>query len=123
MLRFLSVISLLPFISCQQPQKDCSHFKTGTFRFEAMVGTKMETTTFVRNDSLEIDYFRGKADTSSIRWINDCEYIVKKLHPKNSAEQKAVHMRILNTDGNQYTFDFNIVGQSKKKTGTATKVD
>jgi len=86
-----------------------------------MLGTEVETTTFVRNDTLEIDYFRGRADTASIRWINDCEYIVKKLNPKNRAEEKAIHMKILTTDGDNYTFEYNIVGDSKKAKGTATK--
>ena len=86
------------------------------------MGTELETTTFFRNDSIEIDYFRGKSDTSSIRWINECEYIVKKLNPKNMAEEKAVHIRILNSNNNQYTFDYAIVGQTTRKKGTATKV-
>jgi len=86
-----------------------------------MVGTELLTTTFVRNDSIEIDYFRGKADTSSVRWINDCEYIVKKLHPKNRNEEKAIHMKILTTEGNQYTFEYNVVGETRKERGTALK--
>ena len=110
-------------LSCFEGKRDCSDFKTGTFKFEAIVGTKIETTTFVRNDSIEIDYFRGKADTSSIRWINECEYIVKKINPKNRMEEKAVHMKILSTKNNTYTFEYNIVGQKKKQQGTAVKVE
>ena len=91
------------------------NFKTGTFEFEALVGTEVLTTTFVRTDSIEIDYFRGKADTSSVRWINDCEYIVKKLNPKNRAEEKAIHMKILSTQQDQYQFEYNVVGDSNKK--------
>lgn len=121
--RFLYLIAVLNFISCNQPQKDCQSFKTGTFTFEALVDTEIETTTFVRNDSIEIDFFRGKADTSSIRWLNDCEYIIKKLNPKNMAEEKAIHVRIINTEDNQYTFDYGIVGLNKKKKGTAVKVN
>lgn len=108
-------------VACYQPERDCASFRTGTFTFEAVLGTEVETTTFVRNDTLEIDYFRGKADTASIRWINDCEYIVKKLNPKNRAEEKAIHMKILTTQGNTYTFEYNMVGDSKKAKGTATK--
>ncbi|MCB0457345.1 MAG: DNA topoisomerase IV [Flavobacteriaceae bacterium] len=120
--KYILILWALSSISCISKEKNCTNFKTGTFTFETLVGTEMETTTFVRNDTIEIDYFRGKADTSSIRWINDCEYIVKKLHPKNMAEQKAVHMQIMLTNGNQYTFDYNIVGQTQKKRGTVTKI-
>jgi|TARA_R110002020_G_scaffold4110_4_gene18350 hypothetical protein len=102
--------------------RDCEAFKTGTFEFEALVGTEITKTTFVRNDSIEIDYFRGKADTSYIRWINDCEYIVKKKNPKNQAEKRAIHMKILSTEGNTYQFEYNLVGEPRKEKGTAVKV-
>lgn len=120
--RLLALLLFISLLACQENEKNCTDFKTGTFTFEALVGTVLETTTFKRNDSIEIDYFRGKSDTSSIRWINDCEYIVKKLNPKNMAEEKAVHIRILNSNNNQYTFDYAIVGQTTRKKGTATKV-
>ena len=120
--RLLAFSLLILLFACQQKEKNCTNFKTGTFTFEALVGTELETTTFLRNDTIEIDYFRGKADTSSIRWINECEYIVKKLNPKSMAEEKAVHIRILNSNNNQYTFDYAIVGQTTRKKGTATKV-
>ncbi|HBY69578.1 MAG: DNA topoisomerase IV [Flavobacteriaceae bacterium] len=117
-----STLFLFTLISCYQPERDCKKFKTGTFEFKALVGTQLETTTFKRNDSIEIDYYQGKADTSSIRWINDCEYIVQKINPKNRAEEKAIHMKILTTDNNEYTFEYNIVGQTNKQKGTAVKV-
>lgn len=120
--RLLAFSLLILLFACQQKEKNCTNFKTGTFTFEALVGTELETTTFLRNDTIEIDYFRGKADTSSIRWINECEYIVKKLNPKSMAEEKAVHIRIINSNNNQYTFDYAIVGQTTRKKGTATKV-
>ena len=109
-------------ISCYQPERNCAYFKTGTFEFEALVGTEVLKTTFVRTDSIEIDYFRGKADTSTIRWINNCEYIVKKKNPKNQADKKAIHMKILTTDGNNYIFEYNEVGKKQKQRGTAVKV-
>ncbi len=111
------------FVSCYNPERKCENFRVGIFEFEALVGTEILKTTFVRNDSIEIDYFRGKADTSSIRWINDCEYILKKLNPRNMADQKAIHMKILTTDKNTYTFEYNIVGQTKKERGFARRVD
>ncbi len=117
----LFLLSLL-CSSCYNAERNCSNFKTGTFEFEALVGTEITKTTFVRNDSVEIDYFRGRADTSSIRWINDCEYIVKKQNPKNRAEEKAIHMKILTTNGDTYLFEYNVVGQTRKERGTAIKV-
>jgi len=119
-LYFILLISTLS--SCYSPERNCNDFRVGTFDSEAVIGSEVLTTRFVRNDSLEIDYFRGKADTSSIRWINDCEYIVKKLHPKNMAEEKAIHMKILTTNGDEYVFEYNVVGNDRKEKGTAKKI-
>ena len=116
------LLSFLIF-SCYNPERNCQDFKTGTFEYEALIGTELLTTTFNRNDTLEIDYFNGKSDSSSIRWINDCEYIVKKINPKNMAEEKAIHMKILTTKGNEYNFEYNIVGDTNKQKGTANKID
>ncbi|PHS64148.1 MAG: DNA topoisomerase IV [Flavobacterium sp.] len=116
------LLSLLVF-SCYSPERNCKDFKTGTFEYQALVGTEVLTTTFFRNDTIEIDYFKGKSDTSSIRWINDCEYIVQKINPKSMAEEKAIHMKILTTNGDEYLFEYNIVGKTKKQKGTAKKIN
>jgi hypothetical protein len=118
----LSLALLLLLISCYSPERNCAHFKTGTFTYEALIGTEVITTTFTRNDIIEIDYFKGTVDTSSLRWINDCEYIVKKINPQSMSEKKAIHMKILTTDGDKYVFEYNIVGDTKKIKGTAEKI-
>jgi len=108
---------------CYQQERVCTDFHTGTFEFETYINGTLATTTFVRNDTIEIDYFEGKSDTASIRWINDCEYVVRKLHPKNMAEEKAIHMKILTTDKDTYTFEYGLVGVKKnKQKGTAKKI-
>lgn len=121
---FIPVSLLLLLLNCSQPERNCSHFQKGTFEFETFLNGELAKTTFIRNDSVEIDFFRGQSDTSSIRWINDCEYIVKKLNPTNRQEEKAIHMKILTTDKSTYTFEYGLVGQSKnKQIGTAKKID
>jgi hypothetical protein len=119
----VSLCFLLLITGCYSPERNCQGFKTGTFSYEALVGTEVLTTVFVRTDTLEIDYFQNKSDTSSIRWINDCEYIVQKINPKNRAEKKAIHMKILTTQNNTYLFEYNIVGDSQKQKGTAKKIN
>jgi hypothetical protein len=103
-------------------ERNCKDFKTGKFSFEYEVDGVKKTTLFVRNDSIEIETFEGKTDTASIRWVNDCEYILRKLHPKNMAEEKAIGMKILSTSGNTYTFEFGMVGNDQKQKGTVTKL-
>lgn len=118
-----ALLTTLLLSSCYQPERNCEHFKTGTFEFEALVGTEVMKTTFTRNDSIEIDFFKGKSDTSTIRWINNCEYIVQKKKPKNMSEKNAIHMKILTTDADTYVFEYNIVGDSNKQRGTAKKIN
>jgi len=117
-----SFLLLFTFIGCYSPERNCIDFKTGTFEYEALVGTEVLITTFVRNDSIEVDYFKGKSDTSTVRWINNCEYIVKKINPKNRSEEKAIHIKIVTTNINEYNFEYNIVGDTKKQKGTAKKI-
>lgn len=116
-------ILLLVVSSCYQPERNCTDFKDGKFSFTAKIDDVEHTTIFVRNDSLEIEYYGGKVDTSSVRWINDCEYIVKKLHPKNMAEEKSIHMKILSTTSDSYTFEYRVVGSANKSIGTAVRTE
>jgi len=120
----LSILLIL-FItsSCYKNQKNCSHFKTGTFQFNFEINGQKKTSLFERTSTTEIDYFEGKTDTSSIRWINDCEYILEKRHPKNMREEKAIHVKILSTTEKTYTFEFSNVGNSQKQKGTITKIN
>ena len=118
-------IYLLPFLllfSCYNVERKCSDFKTGKFKFEYEVNGVKKTTVFERKDSIEIETFEGKTDTATIRWVNDCEYVIQKKHPKNMAEEKAIQMKILTTIANSYTFEFGMVGSDAKQTGTVIKL-
>lgn len=118
---FVFTFLLLFLAACYQPNRDCTSFKNGKFSFTASIKGEEKTTIFVRKDTMELDFFEGKVDTSSVRWINDCEYVVKKINPKNKAEEKSVHMKILSTEEDSYTFEYGIVGESKKSRGRAIK--
>lgn len=117
------VLSGLLLASCYQQERNCKDFKTGKFKFEYEIDGHKKTTFFERTDDFEIENFEGKTDTASVRWVNDCEYILQKIHPKNMQEQKAVQMRILTTKENSYTFEFSIVGDANKQKGTVTRLN
>ena len=119
---WLIMLLLLTTTSCYEPQRDCNAFKNGTFNFTSVIDGQEKTTTFIRNGEMEIDFYDNKIDTSRVRWINDCEYIVRKLNPRNIAEEKSIHMKILSTTDNSYTFEYSIVGESRKSKGTAVKM-
>ncbi len=127
-MKYLMLLALaIQFTACSGPERRCNDFKTGTFSFQEFVNGELQTTTFVRNDTIEIDYFKNRIDTFSIRWINDCEYVMKSLNPKNQAEERPVHFKIIKTQGQAYTFEYAMVIKKNKaskryaKQGTATK--
>ncbi|MBF6608889.1 MAG: DNA topoisomerase IV [Flavobacterium sp.] len=122
MKRLLFAFVPLLLISCYDVERNCSDFRTGEFEFVYEVDGVKKTTTFIRTEDTEIDFYEGKADTSSVRWINDCEYIVQKINPKNMEEKKAIAMKILTTSENSYTFEFGVVGSANKQRGTVTKI-
>jgi len=120
------LIKLLPllllFVSCYDAERNCKNFKTGTFESEITIKGVKHVTTSIRTDSMVIETYRGKTDTASIRWINDCEYVLEKVHPKNMQEKKAIDIKILTTSKNSYTFEFGVVGNDQMQRGTAKKI-
>ena len=122
MKKTIVLLLLLPLLSCYNTEHNCKDFKAGKFKFEYKVEGVKKTTVFERNDSIEIETFEGKTDTSRIRWVNDCEYVLQKIHPKNMVEKKAIMMKILTTTKNSYIFEFGIVGSDAKQRGTVEKV-
>jgi hypothetical protein len=122
MKKIIFLLPLLLLISCYDVEHNCKDFKTGKFKFDYKVKGVTQTTFFERRDSIEIETYEGKTDTSSIRWVNDCEYILKKIHPRNMAEEKAIDMKILTTTKKTYTFEFGIVGKDERQRGTVEKI-
>jgi hypothetical protein len=116
-----SFILLALLTSCYNQERNCTDFKTGKFTSETEIDGKKYTSTFERNDSIQIESYEGKIDTFKVRWTNDCEYVMQNINPKNRAEKKSVQMKILTTNSDSYTFEYSFVGDSKKQRGTVTK--
>jgi len=124
MKKITSLLALFLLYSCfESPQRECKDFRIGKFQFDYEVDGIKKTTTFVRTENQEIDFYEGKSDTSSIKWINDCEYVIQKINPKNMQEKKAIAMKILSTTKDSYTFEFGIVGSPEKQIGTVKKIE
>lgn len=117
-------IPLFITISCYTPKRDCIPFHNGTFEFETIVNSSLETSRFIRNDTLEIEFYQGKVDSASIRWVNDCECILTRIHPETNQDKRPIRMRILTTKKDSYTFEYSLVGDLKNtQRGEVTKVD
>ena len=116
-LRNLKIKLLLIFLfSCSFPEKNCEKFKIGNFEFKTEIDGTEYISYFQRTDSTEIEVFNGVTDTSSVRWVSDCEFILKNINPKKS--KKSITMKILSTENDSYTFEYSIVGDdSNKKRG------
>jgi len=111
------------FISCSNKERKCQDFKTGKFQFTQDIDGEKQTSTFIRTENLQIETFKGKTDTASVRWVSDCEFILQKLHPKTMTERKAINMTILATEKNKYTFEYSFVGDAKKQRGVVSKLE
>lgn len=121
--KFLLILFLSTILaSCYNQERNCTDFKTGKFEFTQEIDGKKETSVFERTDSLQIETFRNEIDSSSIRWINDCEFILNKIKPKNREEKKGIHIKILSTTEDGYTFEYSYVGNTQKNKGKATKI-
>lgn len=118
----ITLLCLLLLTSCYNTEQNCKDFKTGKFKFEHEIDGVKKTTFFERNDSIEVETFEGKTDTANVRWISDCEYVLRKKHPKNTQEKSAIGMKILTTSKNSYTFEFGMVGVDTKQRGTVIKI-
>lgn len=128
MKRFFLILLFLLLTSCYTIERKCSDFKTGRFEFNYIVDGVEKTGQFTRTEALNIDDYEGNLDSSSVRWINDCEFILKKLHPKSNSEKDAIHMKILSTTSNSYTFEYKLAVKKLNKPirlekGIATKIN
>lgn len=122
MFKYILILTPLLFTSCYEQERNCNDFKTGKFKSEITIDGVKHTSTFERKDSIQIETYNGVIDTFDIRWINDCEYVMKNSNPKNRAEKKLVSMKILTTKDNTYVFEYNYVGDTNKQKGTVTKL-
>ncbi|MDT0557493.1 hypothetical protein RM697_02460 [Ichthyenterobacterium sp. W332] len=107
----LLLILFFGFTSCYTIERDCKDYKTGTFYFTYTIDGVETKGTFTRTENLNIDYFNGKVDSASIRWINDCEFIQRKINPKSMFEQEAIHFKILTTTDSSYTFEYKLAAK------------
>ena len=111
------------FLSCYTPNRDCLPFHNGTFEFEAIINNSLETSRFIRNGTLEIEFYKGSVDSSTVRWVNDCECILTRLNPETNQDKRPIRMRILTTKKDSYTFEYSLVGNYKNtQRGTIKKI-
>ncbi|WP_147678753.1 DNA topoisomerase IV [Algibacter pacificus] len=120
-MKFLYLLPLLFLFNCYETTRNCKDFKTGTFYSEVTIDGELYKSKFERNETIQVEIYDNKIDSSQLRWINDCEVVFKTINPKNMAEQKDIHLKILTTTDSSYTYEYSYVGETKKQKGIAYK--
>ena len=117
------LLLLILFISCDYPDRDCKDYHTGNFYTETTVNDITYKSTFSRNyNGIQIEEFEGKVDSSNVRWVNDCEMILSPINPKSLNEKKNILIKILKTTDSSYTYEYSILGNSKKLKAEAIRI-
>ncbi|MGB1444728.1 MAG: DNA topoisomerase IV [Flavobacteriaceae bacterium] len=123
MKKIFYLLGAIGCICCYNVERNCNDFHTGTFQFQQIIGDQLQTSTFLRTESLEVEYFNTKVDSASIRWINDCECVLTKLNPKSNQDKRPISIKIISTKENEYVFEYALVGNQKnKQRGTIVKL-
>ena len=102
-------------MSCYNVKRNCQDFHTGTFQFQQIIGDQLQTSRFLRTDSLEVEYFNTQVDSASIRWINPCECVLTKLNPTSNQDKRPIAIKIISTSQKEYVFEYSLVGDQKNK--------
>lgn len=101
---FILLLSITLF-SCNAQEKDCSKFKTGTFRY---ISDETDSWTIIRTEKLQIEKNsnNGIIIKSAIEWKDDCTYILTYKEVLNSSVNnvvgKKIVVEILEVNGNKY---------------------
>ena len=110
-------------VSCDNPERNCQDYQIGNFFTETSVNDKTYKSTFSRmRNGIQIEEFEGKIDSSSIRWINDCEMILSPINPKSLKEKKNILIKILTTTDSSYTYEYSFLGNSEKLKAEAIRI-
>lgn len=112
-MRYFILLFTLTIFNCSGQSKDCSKFKTGTFKYLDQYNIE---TTIIRNDSIQIET-NNQDDIKIItfvEWISDCEYILtykdienynekESILKKESILGKKINVKIIEINDNTFT--------------------
>ena len=118
-----TLLLLILFLGCDNPDRDCKDYHTGNFYTETTVNGTTYKSIFSRNyNGIQIEEFEGKVDSSNVRWVNDCEMILSPINPKSLNEKKNILIKILKTTDSSYTYEYSFLGNSKKLKAEAIRI-
>ncbi|MDO1514664.1 hypothetical protein Q2T41_18580 [Maribacter confluentis] len=120
---FIAIGICATLTSCYEPERNCKAYKTGTFTFTYEINGLEKEGKFIRDDKYSVDYYEDQIDSATVRWYNDCEFVLQDINSKN-----AIQYKIISTTDSTYTFQYKsaIKDPNKElivKTGTAYKTN
>ena len=83
-----SLMLLILLSSCYSVERNCIDFKTGTFEFTTTLNDSLIKSTFIRTEDFEIETYNGISDSSTISWVNECEFLLTKIKPRTNQEKR-----------------------------------
>lgn len=102
---------LILFTSCYSVNRDCGNFMTGKFEFTYKLNDTIQKSRFTRTLDYEIEEYNGVIDSSSISWVNNCEFILTKLNPRTNQEKRPVRIKIIRTYEDSYDFEYSSINE------------
>jgi uncharacterized protein YdhG (YjbR/CyaY superfamily) len=91
--------------------------------FKTTINNTDYTSEAFRDEHFQIEIFENKKDTFAIKWKNNFEYSLLKLHPKNNLDSTEFIIKITGIHKNYYTFRAHFKGSEYKQEGKAIKLD
>lgn len=122
-MKYIVLLACFLLLNCYEKPRDCKTFKTGNFYSKITINGTSYKSSFSRTEKIQVETYNNKIDSSELRWINDCEVVFKTINPKNMAEEKDIHLKILTTTDSSYTYEYSYVGETVKQKGIAYKVE
>ncbi|MFC5195171.1 MULTISPECIES: DNA topoisomerase IV [Bizionia] len=122
-MKLLLCVFLVLFMSCYQVERQCVDYQTGTYTSSITINDSTYHSVFTRTKDLQVETYKGHVDSTTVRWINDCEVVFRTINPKNMQERKDIHLKILTTTDSTYNFEYSYVGEKIKQKGTAKRID
>ena len=84
---------------------------TGELEFSYKINDTVQKSRFTRTLNYEIEEYNGVIDSSSIKWVNNCEFLLTKLNPRTNQEKRPVRIKILRTYEDSYDFEYSSINE------------
>jgi len=102
-------------LSCvDQPQRNCMQHQTGEYWVIIEQNGEADSSLILRSEETQIEVYQQKRDTSYVRWLNDCEFVLQMANPRNRQEEKALRFKILTTTDSSYAFEYSYVNSKNR---------